>query len=253
MLITGRIANSFKRQDWATVLIEFVLVIVGVLIALRLDQIAEDRRVRAQEVNFLRLVGTDISRDIDDLENTEQTIAAVRIYGDEALAALAEDSCADKCWATLVAFFHASQWMDVRLNTTTYEEIKRTGFPRDPGLKDELARYYSLGEQQAIIAGLPRYREIARSIIPMSVQDHLWANCWEISGRRQELIADCESRISNTDAQQIVAELQANPDTESTLRFWLSTITVLRQTIPPQIREAEQLKVMLSEYVESME
>ena len=50
------IAAAFRRQDWATVLVEFVLVIVGVLIALRLDQFAEDRRVDLQELNFLKLI-----------------------------------------------------------------------------------------------------------------------------------------------------------------------------------------------------
>lgn len=93
--------------------------IAGVLIALRFDQLAEDRRVRIQEINFLRLVRTDIFRDIDDLENIEQAMTAVRNYGDEALATLAKKSCTGNCWTKLVAFFHASQWMHVRLNTST--------------------------------------------------------------------------------------------------------------------------------------
>lgn len=251
MLITGRIVGAFKRQDWATVLIELILVIAGVLIALRLDQLAEDRRVRTQELNFLKSVRTDISRDIDDLENIQQAMTAVRNYGDEALAALEEGSCIEECWTKLVAFFHASQWIDVRLNTATYEEIKRTGFPRDPGLKDELTRYYSLGEQRYLIASLPQYREIVRSIIPVTVQDYLWANCWEISGRRQKLIADCEASIGDEEAGQIVDRLRAHRDTETTLRFWLSTVTIIRQTIPPQIHEAEQLIATLSDYIEN--
>ena len=253
MLISGRIANAFKRQDWVAVLIEFILVVAGVLIALRLDQLAEDRRVRIQEINFLELVRTDISRDIDDLENIELAMAAVRDFGDEALATLAGNSCADKCWTKLVAFFHASQWIDVRLNTATYEEIKRTGYPRDQSLKDELTRYYSLGEQRYLIANLPQYREIVRSIIPLTVQDYLWANCWEISGRRQKLIADCEASISNADAQQIVDEIRTDRDTERTLKIWLSTVSVIQQTIPPQIRDAEKLKATLSEYIEHAE
>ena len=253
MLITGRIADAFKRQDWATVLVELVLVVAGVLIALRLDQLAEDRRVHAQEINFLKLVRTDISRDIEDLENIEQVMTAVRDFGDEALATLAENSCAEKCWTKLVAFFHASQWIDVRLNTATYEEIKRTGFPRDPELKDELSRYYSLGEQRYMIANLPQYREVVRSIIPVTVQDYLWENCWEISGRRQKLIADCEASINNADAQRIIDELRADRDTEKTLRFWLSTAAVIKKTVPPQILEADQLKAKLSEHIENME
>jgi len=253
MLKTRRIVDAFRRQDWLTVLIEFVLVIAGVLIALRLDQLAEDRRVHAQEINFLSLVRTDISRDIDDLENIELALTAVREFGDDALATLARGSCADDCWMRLVAFFHASQWLDVRLNTATYEEIKRTGFPRDAELKDELTRYYSLGEQRTMISGLPRYRELIRSIIPVDVQDYLWAKCWEISGRMQKLITDCAASISNAEAQRIIDELHANPDTRTTLQFWLSTVTVIKQTIPSQIREAEQLQATLAAHIEHMQ
>lgn len=252
-MITGRIADAFKRQDWTTVLIELVLVVAGILIALRLDQFAEDRRVLAQEINFLKLVSTDISRDIDDLQNIEEAMTAVRHFGDEALATLAKNSCEEDCWTKLVAFFHASQWFDVRLNTATYEEIKRTGFPRDPALKDELTRYYSLGEQRTLISDLPQYRVLVRSIIPVTVQDYLWANCWEISGRQQILVADCEASISNAEAQQIIDALRADRDTKLTLSFWLSTVTVIKQTIPPQIREAEHLIAALAEHIGNME
>ena len=33
-----RVADALRRQEWTTILIEFVLVIAGVLIALQLDQ-----------------------------------------------------------------------------------------------------------------------------------------------------------------------------------------------------------------------
>ena len=244
-----RISAAFRRQDWATVLVEFVLVIVGVLIALRLDQFAEDRRVDLQEVSFLGLVRADIARDIEDLANLEMTYGAVRSFGDDALATIDGEACVDNCWSTLLAFFQASQWMDVRLNSSTYDEIKRTGFPRDQNLKDLLVRYYSLGEQRYLIAGLPRYREIVRSIIPVDVQDYLWAKCWGTSGRRQHLISDCEAGISNPEARRIVDDLSAHPEIRTALMFWLSTVSVINQTIPPQIDEAERLIETLSDYI----
>ncbi|GEM_PF-837000 len=251
MLLTGRIVAAFKRQDWLTVLVELVLVIVGILIALRVDQFADDRRVDAQEINFLKLVRSDLERDIDDLENIRSAYGAVLEYGREALATLDGQPCADACWHTVVAFFQASQWVDTQLNDTTYQEILRTGFPRDPALKERLTRYYAQGEQRRLIAALPEYRELVRSIIPLNTQNHLWKECWEVSGRRQHLLADCEAVISNGESREIVEQLVAHPDIRSTLTFWLSTITVTTQTIPPQIREAEKLIESISEHVES--
>lgn len=249
MLTTRHIAAAIYRQDWVSVLIEFALVIIGVLIALRLDQFAEDRRVDAQEISFLKLVQTDIARDIEDLSSMEMTFGAVRKFGDDALATIDGESCVDDCWSKLVSFFQASQWLDVRLNNSTYEEIKRTGFPRDQELKDLLVRYYSLGEQRYLIAGLPKYREIVRSIIPVSVQDYLWARCWEMSGRRQNLVTDCDAGTSNLEARRIVDELRTHPEVRTTLQFWLSTVSVIDQTISPQIDEAEELIETLSDYI----
>jgi hypothetical protein len=251
MLATRRVAEALKRQDWATVLIEFFLVVGGVLIALRLDQFAEDRRVDIQEVNFLQVVQADIARDIEDLTNIEQMFSAVREFGDDALSTIDDEPCSNDCWTKLVAFFQASQWMDVRLNSATYDEIKRTGFPRNQALKEQLSQYYSLGEQRYLIAGLPEYRELVRSIIPVNVQDHLWSECWQTSGRRQQLATECNASIDNQGAREIVAVLRSDPDIPRTLRYWLSTVTVINQTIPPQIREAEELIDALSHYIDN--
>ena len=90
-------------------------------------------------------------------------------------------------------------------------------------------------------------------IIPVTVQDYLWENGWEISGRSQKLIADREASICNAEARQIIDQLQADRETEKTLRFWLSTVTVIKKTVPPQIVESDQLNAKLSEHIENME
>ncbi|WP_425411076.1 hypothetical protein [Hyphococcus sp.] len=52
-MILRRIASALKRQDWATVLIEFVLVILGVLIALQVNNWNEERQARSEERRIL--------------------------------------------------------------------------------------------------------------------------------------------------------------------------------------------------------
>ena len=72
-----------------------------------------------------------------------------------------------------------------------------------------------------------------------------------MSGRRQNLIAYCDAGISNPEARRIVDELRAHPEARTTLMFWLSTVSVISQTIPPQIDEAEELIETLSDYIDN--
>lgn len=253
-MITRRIATALKRQDWATFTIELILVIAGVLIALQLDQWNENRKDRAQETSFLLTVRDDVRRDVADLNDSIHALTAITKFGKTALAALETDGCAERCWVTLVAFFHASQWIDVSPNRATYDEIKRTGLPRDQSLKERLTRYYDFSEQyNRVMFELPRYREVVRSVIPADIQDYLWANCFQIVGRKQTFIGDCEAAISEEQAGSIIRELQARDITRKSLNFWISTVTVVNRALPDQIVEAESVIAALSEYVESAE
>lgn len=56
-MILSRIANSLVRQDWPALFAEFVLVIVGILIALQLDNWNSERIAKSEEGDYLtRLV-----------------------------------------------------------------------------------------------------------------------------------------------------------------------------------------------------
>ena len=60
-MILRRISSALKRQDWATVFIEFVLVIAGVLIALQVNNWNETRGDRELERDILERLHTEIT------------------------------------------------------------------------------------------------------------------------------------------------------------------------------------------------
>ena len=247
-----RIANALRRQEWTTILIEFVLVVVGVLFALELDKWKDSLAENAEERRLLLAVLDDVRQDILDLENTKLGLESVSAFGATAISFLDNGDCADTCWSTLVAFFHASQWMDVKLNKATYEETRRVGLPRDATLKGTLARYYALNEQSVkIFSDLPRYRELVRSIIPAATQNYLWAECFRIEARHQYLIADCEAPVSEDDAREILNRLRANSEIGMSLNFWLSTVAVVNNTIDTQISGAQSVIRSLTDFVDT--
>lgn len=57
-MILRRIASAFRRQDWYAVVIEFLLVVAGVLVALQLDTWAQRQADKqAYEAALQRLRG----------------------------------------------------------------------------------------------------------------------------------------------------------------------------------------------------
>ncbi len=64
-MILRRIATSLKRQDWVTVLIEFVLVILGILIALQLDNWNQARLERQLEVATVKRLFVELNSNIE--------------------------------------------------------------------------------------------------------------------------------------------------------------------------------------------
>ncbi len=250
-MITHRIATALRRQEWVTIVIEFVLVIAGVLIALQVDQWNDARKERAVELTLLAAAREDVERDELSLENADLALATVSELGAVAIAALKADDCVDNCWTTLVAFFHASQWIDVQLLRSTYEEMKRMGLPRDAELRSAFSTYYDLNDQSAILfAEFPRYREVVRSTIPAATQEYLWRECFRVDGRHQFLIADCPPPENGGGARETIGLLRSNPDVEMTLNFWISTVTVVRSTLEIQISAAKSIIADISIYLE---
>lgn len=251
-MIAKRIASSLLNQNWVAFFIELVLVIAGVLIALQLDQWKEARAENVHEFEFLKKVRTDIETDVVDLTDNVKMLAAVTSFGYTAMEALEGRPCIDQCWSELVAIFQASQWIDVELNQTSYEDIKRTGLPRDMALRNELVTYYNVSDQaRKISADLPRFRELIRSSIPARTQEYMWGECFSVQGRKQSLNGDCAPPPNADQSLEVITRLRANPEIRTSLTYWLSTVSILKNMLHEQVSEAETVIDDLSRYLDS--
>ncbi len=247
-MIFQRIAKALRDQDWTVFFIEFVLVVAGVLVALEVDRYNESLKERAEELDFLVALERDVQRDINDLQRVLQTVKSVESFGRSAYSTLGAQGCrTGECWLEIVELFHASQWLDVSLNKATYEEMKRLGLPEDSQLKDRLEQYYATGEARKILTrDLPEYRELVRSIVPPTMQQYIWSNCFTISGRVETYnIDDCASPTTESSARMVIEQLQRTPQVMKALTFWLSNLSATSLTLPQQIDAAEQLKQLI--------
>ncbi len=80
-------------------MIELVLVNLGVLIALQLNQWRESRAENAQQIELIKKAGNDI-------EDGVETPTAVSEFGYSAAVLLDKGACKDRRWPELVEIFH---------------------------------------------------------------------------------------------------------------------------------------------------
>lgn len=250
-LILRRITEHVRAQNWTAIVLDLIIVVVGVFIGIQVSNWNDARGARAAEMEFVQSIRDDIEQDIADVQGFVGVLSDVSGHGYQVLESLESDTaCEGNCWNELLSFFHASQWIDVITNPATFDEIKRTGLPRDAHLRDTLARYYGLADQYTIInSSLPEYRELVRSVVPIPVQDYMWNQCVGIDGRQQILIDDCAAPISDDEARAIVEVLRNDPRIKPSLTFWLSTVSIVAKTLKSQVSEGEEMIVMLDEHI----
>ncbi|MCP5093173.1 MAG: hypothetical protein GY949_19850, partial [Gammaproteobacteria bacterium] len=58
---TNRLGSSFLRHRWPEFTVEFILIIVGILTALTIDGLVQDRRDRETETAYLELLRDDLT------------------------------------------------------------------------------------------------------------------------------------------------------------------------------------------------
>ena len=250
-MLLRSVTRHVRQQNWTAICIDLVIVVVGVFIGIQVSNWNDERVSRVSELIFVESVRDDIALAIRDGQGFIEMLSIVRDHGHRSLELIDSDAlCRVSCWARLVDFFIASQWIDVRTNQAVFEEIKRSGLPRDLKLKATLTRYYGSTEQITIIGEqLPRYRELVRSIIPANVQVQMWADCIDISGRQQIMIPDCPSPISKFDVVEIIDLLRANSEVKPALTFWMSTISVIIVGLEEQHENGQKVINEIDEYL----
>jgi hypothetical protein len=145
-MILRHLATTIRRQDWFPVLIELAVVVVGILIALQVDNWNQARKDRAREQVYLERLARDIARDRATLEDAVARIGGWAGYVDDLFAIMDDPALAakDPCGFVRMIGEAAFTYYPV-LSRHTFHEITSSGnldLIRDDALKDTLGRYY---------------------------------------------------------------------------------------------------------------
>lgn len=152
---TNRLGSSFLRRRWPEFTVEFILIIVGILTALTIDGMAQDRKDRETETTYLELLRDDlvlIEAELAQFVEFEKSMLATGKTFLDAIST-ADPSGGDRPLAGMLA--EMSVRRTLRVDSAAYTDLTSTGnlqLIRDQDLRRELVRYFADTERSELIA-----------------------------------------------------------------------------------------------------
>ena len=163
------------------------MVVIGILIALQVDNWNEDRKKHQQADEFRAQLQEGVITDMKNIRTRMEFFEKAISFGyqaeEELSAPRAEDT--ESQWQFVVQAFHVSQIWNFNQVTATYNEVQNPemlGYLGSPKLLNALQRYYNEWPLQLSVlnGGTQAYRDFVRSVIPTSIQEYMWNTCYDI-------------------------------------------------------------------------
>ena len=141
------------RFKWHLLLGEFVVVVVGVLMALWVDQLREARVNAGLEVEYLESLVIDLDADLAAFDSTEEWMRRQEAAAATVLALYAGSPPTENVADLAMAVETAGWQYSPIITRNTIEDLRSTGnlrLIRDPALRRAIAAYYATVEEHGI-------------------------------------------------------------------------------------------------------
>lgn len=247
-MLAKRVTARLREHDWLAVIIELLVVVLGILIALQVNNWNQARLDHARAHDYYARIHGELLTDRGNMGVTLDFWTRVSNYGNQAIAngesgALAQGSA----WKTVLAYYQASQTFPFVETDSAYAEMRSAGdlgLVADAGLRTRLESYYSLsgvGGQSIIHEQDPEYRRQVRGLTPWSVQQYIWSHCFRETSYLTQAFVDCASPISDAEASAVLAGYRQAPSLLEHLRYWMSQLRISSLVLENARREATDL------------
>ncbi|CAN5323738.1 hypothetical protein BH11PSE14_BH11PSE14_05790 [soil metagenome] len=180
-MVMRRAIESLRRRDWASVVVEILVVVVGVFVGLQASNWNEDRETERRAAVFSQRLKSDLREEAWGYE------VQIAYYDDVATAARrAADALSGGPGLSdvdlLISAYRATQYSGNIRRRATYDELTSTGeigLIREPALRDLAMRVYTAPMFDDIVAeGMhSEYRHWFRLHMPQDVQQTLADAC----------------------------------------------------------------------------
>ncbi|MFT6732419.1 MAG: hypothetical protein ACJAS9_000599 [Polaribacter sp.] len=224
-MILRSVTKHVKDQNWFAVMVDFIIVVVGVFIGIQVANWNQSQTFNDRETQLLNELKRELEMGITVTNHKGNGYSQVALAGKKSLAAISnKGQCETNCWNVLVDFMHASQWQDVRVNRSTYDEMRRLGLPRNRSIIERIEGVLAQNEGSALVFDdKPIYRSRIRQLIPFDVQQYYWANCYTYERGAEYYLLNCPEGLTNEKAWQVIKTILSHPDVKLYLTEWSST------------------------------
>ncbi|PHS18514.1 MAG: hypothetical protein COA86_07410 [Kangiella sp.] len=239
-MLLRSITKHVNDQNWIAIGIDFFIVVVGVFIGIQVANWNEAGAFNDRETQLLSELKNEIENGINITVLKSDSYTQVTDAAERSLLAIAnEGQCETDCWLILVDFMHASQWQDLRVIRSTYDDMRRLGLPLNRAIVEKVESFLARNEGSAItLDDLPIYRSKVRQLIPFNVQKYYWENCYSYVNGAEIYSLNCPEVISKSMASQIVQTIIKTPDIKLLLTEWAGNIVLIPSGFDDQNAEA---------------
>ena len=235
-MILRRLTENLRAQNWTAIVVEFILVVLGVFLAIVAANWNVERLAKQETGRLLSQLDTELEIVLKDLDSMDAYYAVSGRYATRALAGWGGDPAVSDS-DFVIAAYQASQINGVGTNSSVWAEIFGAANLRNI---DDLALRRSLRQLMTFDYGLvnltavmSRYREEVRKVIPNDQQSAIRARCGDVTKPSGILVlpASCDLHLDPAEAARTAAALRARPDLTAELNWHRAKIATQLQNI----------------------
>ncbi len=236
---------------------EIVLVVIGILIALQINNWNQNRLNEHLEFQYYKRLLEDVREEKEILEATINYSKQVMIHAKRAIKVFenAPDAHTNPV-DNLIDIYQSSQLQDPNPASSTYRELIASGqinLLRNDALKTALMRYYETDWMEGGTFKLAnRYRENIRGKMPDAIQSEIRSKCGDIyyktrNGYQTSLPASCEIDLDAANAISVVNDLRKDESLKEDLRYLMGNETGKLTDITTAIQQLDALIAQLED------
>lgn len=128
-MLLRRITQHLKDQNWFAVFVDFVIVVVGILIAFQITEWNEERAQQGLETSYLNRLAVDLRSTVDYLNLKSGQADEIKKVIEKSLLVLNADDSGDKELIEAVSNYisKGSNILDFKVTRTTFDDLKSSG------------------------------------------------------------------------------------------------------------------------------